>query len=1343
MVKRGEKSRLQERSPPKLAAGLPCLNPPLSVLDWRYLRPADFSDLYHLDSPLFFNQTKEDEDQRLIVLKEKAGIWTKTRAKHQVLKAWTKRIRSEFRLTEKKILAKAGVEDIPTLFFEFYWRLNHAGPKAALALIGASVHQGRPLRNYTQRPRPTFQKPHSSRPYTRSQASSRAKDPESIDSHRGEGVMSRLPYHLNTYGRDHHLHGWRFNTGPDNGPGFRAPGRANTSHRHEHYNSRPSRPVQSPEVPLSHPSVITPRTPSDMNPGRPSRHLDPGASTRLENSDHHGSHGHHGGWTSSAGNAPTSKPPTPILPQNPVQKRLADVKAEREAKEKKDFEESQQRFKQAEQDRQLAESGAQRLQQLSKMPPQTRSSKQHLSTEFLKGQKITKRKRPTSPAADEEIPGLSVSLRPVTRSSRPSTRPNTTSAHPQKPSDSPEGPTIDKVPFPDGKRPLRKKRVVSPARGGSVAPTSQARPSSRNPSLSPSTTELPIDTRNSPQSGKTKVTTPRNSKSTKRKKREEPLVSPPPSPQRPSEHSLPGPSDTIGDVSETLPEAVDFPLPVSTKEDCPPNSSGTRKRKRRRSVSQASLSELSPPDASNTVTETPQSGRTDLPTTSVLKPFKSLPKNLKFTKTVERVEAEPVATPEELVLPASSPHPSFGITFPSVLPASTSDPTVVGTVSKLVAEEDDGEPLSTKLEDGEIIEDLSTIPPGLLRPQSPHAMEELPANMVVDSPDEVHMGSGDNEVEPVSFEEDEEDEEMVLFEDLEESLEGPLFSLPTLDRDIPHIVRPLVTVLDEPPESNFHVYRPSATLARLPTNLGRVCETFEWFRSYQGGVYFSNDIVKGYLLSAFGAKTHRRDVFKHDGRLIISHGGGRAESVHSEKGRLTVRPAEDQRSDDKSVRALLKTYRERRPIVLIIDDRYAKFPYDLASKGVTYAVLGFYMIVNAWAELQPDEKSGRTIVKYKFAFQWCEGQGDPWWISESGMSQTGFRPSALAVTNILQKSLPRAGHVCIQSCSKFWQIHPFHKGGGPDRPKDIITEQSSEAERHDERTDVKPEDPEPEAAPKYLPGYLTYNEEFLELRDPCPLPIGLRNSPASTRQSARRRCYHFSCFHTRVPLRKVWPNVLQYSRLRRVKEQTLARVFYDESGAAAGRISTYVLPENRGFLHQIQPMSKDVADATADADRIFQTYQQEANDWKSSLQTLADARSRGALLTNYFSHNDIHLEAQYVGGTDNTVPFDKAPSAVVQARALIQKRITQALGRKAEFNEVLTAAYMEKQKMAAGLSLGSPAFMHFRLQRKHDRERLQKGILMSFILRHGDVFVMDGLGRAEILRVRMPPASLA
>ena len=58
--------------------------------------------------------------------------------------------------------------------------------------------------------------------------------------------------------------------------------------------------------------------------------------------------------------------------------------------------------------------------------------------------------------------------------------------------------------------------------------------------------------------------------------------------------------------------------------------------------------------------------------------------------------------------------------------------------------------------------------------------------------------------------------------------------------------------------------------------------------------------------------------------------------------------ASDQLADDKSVRALLDNYRSGRPLVLMVDDKYARFPFDLLSKSVTYAVLGFYSIAYAW-----------------------------------------------------------------------------------------------------------------------------------------------------------------------------------------------------------------------------------------------------------------------------------------------------------------------------------------------------------------------------------------------------------
>ena len=34
------------------------------------------------------------------------------------------------------------------------------------------------------------------------------------------------------------------------------------------------------------------------------------------------------------------------------------------------------------------------------------------------------------------------------------------------------------------------------------------------------------------------------------------------------------------------------------------------------------------------------------------------------------------------------------------------------------------------------------------------------------------------------------------------------------------------------------------------------------------------------------------------------------------------------------------------------------------------------------AELQQVDEN-HSVVRYKFAFQWCDGQGDPWWQSRT------------------------------------------------------------------------------------------------------------------------------------------------------------------------------------------------------------------------------------------------------------------------------------------------------------------------------------------------------------------------
>lgn len=76
--------------------------------------------------------------------------------------------------------------------------------------------------------------------------------------------------------------------------------------------------------------------------------------------------------------------------------------------------------------------------------------------------------------------------------------------------------------------------------------------------------------------------------------------------------------------------------------------------------------------------------------------------------------------------------------------------------------------------------------------------------------------------------------------------------------------------------------------------------------------------------------------------FLILSSGGKSEIVHEH------RTANDQMAQDKSVRALLANYKDRRPLVLVIDDRYKLFPYNLANSGYTYVVLGFYVITNVW-----------------------------------------------------------------------------------------------------------------------------------------------------------------------------------------------------------------------------------------------------------------------------------------------------------------------------------------------------------------------------------------------------------
>ncbi|PFH53754.1 hypothetical protein AMATHDRAFT_985 [Amanita thiersii Skay4041] len=454
-----------------------------------------------------------------------------------------------------------------------------------------------------------------------------------------------------------------------------------------------------------------------------------------------------------------------------------------------------------------------------------------------------------------------------------------------------------------------------------------------------------------------------------------------------------------------------------------------------------------------------------------------------------------------------------------------------------------------------------------------------------------------------------------------------------------------------------------------------LCESFGWFRSYQGGVYYNRDIVKGYLLGGFSAS---RDRFEHDGRLIISHGGGKAASIHHYKGHSTTQLADDQLAQDKSVRALLRTYRESRPLVLVIDNKYALFPYDLSSKNVGYAVLGFYTIAHAWAEYQTARNERGCVIRYKFAFQWCDGQDQPWWIQD------------------VAKDLPASS------------------------PQDVFS-------RPTRRTPVK------------------VSEQPLDVIKRPPVPQHIyRLCYFCREQSPKVYAQGWACLNAECPL--FWTTGCYGQRLPEILSYNRAFLKY---------MRPFTLPIS--LANGLKPGQPDSSNCTG----IITTYAS-TRGWHCDLCGI-NGRSGSAPNATSWSLADQLLFTelnpggepyQYVGGTDNTIPFDRAPSAVVAARKLIQSRVSKALNRPLDFNEVLSAAYMERQRMAfhsdserglgplvAGLSLGSPALMHFRLLAKYEPIREQRQIALSFVLRHGDILVMDGAQVQEYYEHTVVPSN--
>ncbi|KAF8265233.1 hypothetical protein EI94DRAFT_364661 [Lactarius quietus] len=384
-----------------------------------------------------------------------------------------------------------------------------------------------------------------------------------------------------------------------------------------------------------------------------------------------------------------------------------------------------------------------------------------------------------------------------------------------------------------------------------------------------------------------------------------------------------------------------------------------------------------------------------------------------------------------------------------------------------------------------------------------------------------------------------------------------------------------------------------------------VCESLDSFRSFQGGVYHIHDVAKGYLL---GGHSSSRDIFHHGGRLIISHGGGKAEALHSRNRCLEVRGPGDQLEDDRSVRALLNNYECRRPLVLLADDNYRLFPFDLTARGYTYVVLGLYWITHAWAERQQVNRD-HDVVRYKFVFQWCQGQGDPWWLQDTEHVSTTTQAEVIPVHEGQSNDVSYVGQSVSQSPRLEMTIHDCRHCRMGSR--------------------VKASAP---AAGDSLPSSLLYSTELLRLLPANHLPVSAASffpvSPskistaprpfakgmhcqACGRLSTRFKWQSFECSNNHCKRTYDVPKFRFSHKDFWLQEQTLKffqqRIAEDSGivvrelefqaktdGSALPYVQKFELPHDRGHIFLIpgHPSINKVAN------RLFYEYQDQANEGK-------------------------------------------------------------------------------------------------------------------------------------------------
>ncbi|KAJ3172794.1 hypothetical protein HDU87_007796 [Geranomyces variabilis] len=430
-----------------------------------------------------------------------------------------------------------------------------------------------------------------------------------------------------------------------------------------------------------------------------------------------------------------------------------------------------------------------------------------------------------------------------------------------------------------------------------------------------------------------------------------------------------------------------------------------------------------------------------------------------------------------------------------------------------------------------------------------------------------------------------------------------------------------------------------------------LCEGLPYFRSFQSGLYKQDGLAKGYLIDGFCAE---RDMW--NGKVFISHGGGSQAAPRAGTGLKAKKSATcvasrsalplgaSQQETHSAIRALNATLKAGLPFVVIMGAHYSLADFKIPHR---YCVLGYYVITDCWNEKEyVDGDSGEFHVRWKFRFEWAEGNPhEPWFRTtlhqdEAGGAKTTADPYKCAQCSNESPAVYTVP-MCLKSgCPRFWQFLCCDQWHNP-------------------------------------PPDLELNKRFIS---PRPRSISYSSfisenlSYASSSRLDDRGCA-----------------VLQEgSRIIRYED-----VIADNPLLDGLRRVTYLLPTGGRIEHIRARPGHELAE---EGEAIFRQFQHdvELQRWRHTVH-----RVKGFVTQNY-CHNAGRAYSHAVKLPATDIKHD--PAVIQRSRQILQEISPQS-----KINELLSMFYLQGQKMAfhddgehdvqgpiVGWSLGSDSIMRFR-----------------------------------------------